>query len=187
MLTTRCAASLGAILLAIPGLVAARADERAHVVRIDSRGTRPAVLVLPAWGTGGRSRAADRIEVVDPDGVHRPPVGTYPWYVADERDPNEAPLAGQDQDYELVQTLTPNPLIPQLSYCVYLNVSDPEAVRNYRALQRAQRADLREAAAEQWNERDMARRQQRLLRGHDEAHLSARFSPSISRSYQPWR
>ena len=167
MPTTRLVASLSAILLVTPGLIPARADEHNQILRTDSRGARPAVLVVPAWGPNGRSRAADRLEVVEPGGVHRPPTRAYPWFVTDKRGANGAPLVGPD--YELVQTVTPNPMIPQLTYYVYLNVSDPGAVRNYRELQRAQRAEARAAAAEQWNERDMARRQQRLLRGHDEA------------------
>lgn len=129
-------------------------------------GAPPRLLVLRVWESSDPGLPLRRVDVVDP------------WFVRDlldsdvlvepaEEDAAMAPRLGPG--YRLMQTFTPDPREPRLRYYFYhFDMGDPFVARNFRELQRAERAEDRQARAERRAERAWERRRMQLLRSNYE-------------------
>lgn len=139
-------------------VTAAVAQDGAANSRAAPQPARPAILIVPALGPLGHADAPQTDDVI------RPPA--TPRADADPVPDGDAARA-RDRRYRLVQTVVPNPLWPEFRYHVYLDLSDPSAVRQWRELQHARRAEARAAVAERRAVRDMRQRKLRLLSAHE--------------------
>lgn len=158
-----------AALVCLGPRVAAQSADSPAVAGLDSQRTRPAVLLLPVWERSDPRPPSGRVEVVEPGGGRRlARTGDGLLRRAAARPPVEwQPFVGSD--YVAVQSFQPNPLWPQLRYCVYLNLSDPAAVRHWRELNHAHYRAARRVRAEEQGLREWERRKQRLLTAAEQA------------------
>jgi len=127
----------------------------------------PAVVIVPLLEeSGGRPRRW--VEVIEPGGRIPPSVGDRVRALESDAE-RTASQPKSDSAPRLLATFVPDPLLPQLRYCVFLDLSDPTAVRNWREMERARRRESRLAHAEQRSIRQWEGRKQRLLSAHEQA------------------
>jgi tetratricopeptide (TPR) repeat protein len=109
----------------------------------------------------------ERIRVVAPWPRGPVPAGLRAQLAQSDPGRTAVPLPGAD--YRLLHSYVPDPRNPYVSHYVFMNLSDPNAVQNWRRWQRAQR-DEDWLAREQWRQRTgFERRRIQLIRANQAA------------------
>lgn len=165
----RYALLTAAVFLTLCAVPRAATADPPRAIAPQSDRVRPAVLLLPVWDAPEPRPPSGRVEVVEPGGhrrLARVPEGLL-RRPTDRPPPEWRPYVGSE--YVAVQSFQATPLVPRLRYYVYLNLSDPSAVRHWLELNRAARREARLAQAEEQNHRDWKQRKQRLLSAHQRA------------------
>lgn len=150
--------ALGLSFLTLATITSSRADDA--IQSGDAPAVRPAILLVPMFQSAPARPPSRHVEVIPPQVITPPDARTV-----DDQSTEPAPPPG----YRLVGTYAPNPLWSSLRYYVFADLRDPFIARNWRAWQRAIRAEQREAQAEAYNLHLWAVRKQQLLSAHERA------------------